>query len=179
MAVPGIKIYQLEIMQQELDSAHVRTQIRRAVVAAAQTLVTTYFKEARAGRVWAYRTSKTTAPLPAVSVGTGKETTVQDGTNDDAQMRLLEVVVEIRADMAQDASYLEGNALDELDHLAKLLEIAIATDSTLAGLAFHAEIAGTETLPAEKEVGPKPLLVLRQTWACAYRTDPTDPSVVR
>ena len=84
--------------------------------------------------------------------------------------------MEVRDLIAQDAATIPDDALDGY---ALELEKVLAADAGLRALANQTvEIASTDS-ELLKDVGSKPLALLRQIWAVTYRVDPTDPSVRR
>lgn len=170
----GIAVYDiaLQVTEVDLDVDHLRKQVRDAAAAAATTLVPSVLAQVYIGRAYPLAD----ADLVACSIWTEDETRVEDSApmGNGAELRRVELKTELRAKAASNAA---TPVLDLLDGAALELEKALQADAILAGLLWDFAISSTSTEisteNAEQPVGTQTL-----TWACVYRANPADPSVL-
>ena len=144
--------------------AHVRKQIRDAVVTAVTGLTTTG-NNVSASRVYPVEQSK----LPHILVYTTDEAISLEGGTLDAPMRGLTVRI---SGIAEDNSTLD----DTLDQIAAEVEAAIGADVTQGGLSISTDLSETSIElqgESEKKVG-----IINLDYLIQYRTPFGDPETV-
>jgi hypothetical protein len=143
---------------------HMRSRIRekvRAVLVAAST--------AAGSRVYkAKRRSWVSKELPGIAVYTDAETS-ETSAKDRLQTRTVDLVLDV-------AAYETDDIEDELDEMVSEVEVAMAADLTLAGLAWDLRLVSTDSDASTD--GERPVGVRRIRFSVIYQTAEGAPSAV-
>lgn len=165
MADPGVRIFEIELLVEggPVSVAHVRTQIRGAMVATLTGLATTgsnVFDSRPEGRDWNEN------DLPGLNILTPTDSIDTDRTNSRGkEARQIAAIVECRAKGANSASV--------ADQASAEVQAALAADETLGGLAKDLFLSEAATsLSGEID---RPVAVVRLEVSVGYRIVPTDP----
>lgn len=142
--------------------AHIRTQIRAAIVALFSADVPGTFKRVEAERVHPIDDG---SMMPCLDVTFAGERVDSRSSRGEANMRGMEFAIGVSA---------RGSGLqDRLDVLALKVEQRMAADQTLGGLVMHIVLTATEQVlsgEAEKRTGRQVL-----TYQCMVATSAADP----
>ena len=145
---------------------HVRRQIRERVATLVTGLTTT------GARVFESRTYalSTSTELPCLLVYSLREDISEDASSFCRQERAITISIEAVAKAT-------ANLDDTLDLICKEVEVALATDKTLSGLAKRVRLASSE-LQLQGGDTPQRVGAARMTWNVRTSTEEGVPDVV-